>query len=209
MLKFIKQFVPDSHGTLRVPWLTLALAGFMVALYLAETVVFSFSLFDKTLIAQGEWWRFVTGHFVHCNFEHLFWDLLAFVILGGIIEIHSRRELMFSLLISCLGVSAWLTWGDTTWTTYCGLSGALNGLLFVAAIKIWQKTGDKIYIAVLIVTVLKMVYEFTTHQTIFTDLGSQAVPSAHAAGFVAGALYFVYSNYKNSSFKNHSIKIRV
>ena len=195
----VNPFKNQSHGTLRVPWLTLGLSFLMVTLYLLADQLFNLFLFNKASIAHGQLWRLLTGHFVHCSFEHLFWDLAAFIMLGAVIEMHERSRLIPSLLVSCLGVSTWL-WFDQSQWTYCGLSGALNGLLVVATVIQWKKTRSRMYLWVFLATVAKIIFEFVTHQTIFTSLSSQAVPSAHAAGLLIGTCYTLWGETKNVLF---------
>jgi hypothetical protein len=49
--------------------------------------------YNRTSIANGEIWRLVTGSIVHWTTDHLFWDLLMFVVLGAAIE--RRGHVMF------------------------------------------------------------------------------------------------------------------
>lgn len=187
----------QSHGTVKVPWLTLGLTLLTIILYLAGPVFFNHLVFLKGAIEQ-QLWRCLTGHFVHCNVEHLFWDVVALVILGSAIELKSRGDLLLSLFISCVSVSLWLLWGEPRLQTYCGLSGALNGMLVMAAVTYWQETKNKMYLMIIAATIGKIILELTTHQTIFTNLASQAVPGAHAAGMVGGLGYVLYSYLKKS-----------
>lgn len=183
--------IKKSRGAHRAPWLTIILSLIMVGLYFLGTKTFDLFLFDKAAILNGETWRFLTGHFVHCNMEHLFWDMAAFVIIGSVIELNNPKHLIPSFLVSCCFVSTWLFIGEPNLTTYCGLSGALNGMLVLAAILQWKATKEKMCLFVLLSTALKIVFEFLNHQTIFTGLAAQAVPSSHAAGFLAGILYLL------------------
>ncbi len=194
-----RQLQSISQGTRKVPWLTLILTTLFTGIYLAGPALFKVFVFDQVAIGRGEFWRVLTGHFVHCNFEHLFWDLVGWVILGAVIEIHRRHHLIPSLIFTCLTVSFWLYLGDTSYPTYCGLSGTLNGLLVVAVVIQWQLTRNHACLLVILATLAKMIYEFTTHQTIFTSLSAQAVPAAHTAGFLAGAIYMLL---QKSSWKN-------
>jgi len=79
----------------------------------------------------------------------------------------------------------------------------------------WNKYKEKMYLCVLLLTALKITFEFVNHQTIFTSLAAQAVPSSHAAGFLAGVLYLLLFVIKNKMrcamgglFKNY-VRIRV
>ncbi len=188
-------FFKKICDTLKVPWLTLGLSGIMVVLYFMGQNVFDLLVLDKEALRQGELWRFFTGHFVHFNFDHIVWDMLAFLILGSVIELHRRCYFIFSLLACCSVVSLWICFGATRISAYCGLSGALTGLLVVAAMIQWKSSHNKIFIYVILATIGKIVFEMVTRQTIFTDLSSKAVPSAHAAGFVAGVIYLLLDDF--------------
>ena len=187
-----KSLLP-SRGIRRVPWLTLSASAVTVGIYFLGTPVFDILLFDKTSFLKGEVWRGLTGHWVHLNIAHLFWDLVAFIILGSIIEFRDSRHLFPALLLSCLCVSGWFYFGETGLSKYYGLSGALNGLLVIAAVLQWKSSGQKAYLWVLVLTVLKIAYEYMTQQAVFAGSSVNPVPGAHAAGLAAGALYAVIS----------------
>jgi len=198
MFSSLVNYFKKSHGALKVPWLTLGLSGVMIILYFMGQSMFDLFVLDKEALRQGELWRFFAGHFVHFNFDHILWDLLAFLILGSVIELYQKRYFIFSLLISCCVVSLWICFGETSISAYCGLSGALTGLLVTAAMIQWKVTHNKIFLYVLLATIGKIGFEMLTHQTIFTNLSSKAVPSAHAAGFIAGVLYLLIGNMKKN-----------
>lgn len=193
-MKIALNCVQTSHGTFRVPWLTLSISAAMIALFAMGSAVFDLLVMDKNAILSGEYWRLITGHFVHMNSEHLFWDLLAFVVIGSVIEINKSRHLISSFVSSCLFVSVWIMVGETALASYCGLSGALNGMLVLAAILQWKATGERKYLLALALTLVKIAFELSSHQTVFTSLASQAVPSSHAAGYVAGVIYLLLNS---------------
>jgi len=193
-----------SRGTVRVPWLTLGLTLVMTGLYMSGQALFDNLLFDKTLIAQGEYWRLLSAHFVHCNFQHLLWDLLAFLIIGSVIELNNDRHFIPCLIISCLAVSGWMFFIETKFSSYCGLSGALNGLLVLAAVMQYRRTGEKMCLGILLATIAKIIFELSTHETIFTDLSVRAVPGSHAAGYLAGIVYLLLIWLDKKSYLNLS-----
>ncbi len=178
-----------NHGIFTVPWFTFLISVVMTVLYLFPDQCFGVLLFDKTAIISGEYWRFLTGHFAHCRFEHFFWDVLAFAILGAVIELNAWRDFIPSLIVSCLGVSLWLFLCEGASETYCGLSGALNGLAVVAAVVMWRQAKSRTYLIVILALMGKIIFELITHQTIFTDLSAQSVPAAHLVGFISGGIY--------------------
>ena len=177
------------HGPLAGPWCTLGLTALMATLYLLGQPVFNLFVYAREATQQGEMWRFFTGHLVHLNADHLFWDLLAFLILGTVVELDNRRSLLTVLLASIVGVNLWLWFCAAHLGAYSGLSGALTGVVVVAAVRQWKRSNNWMFLWVLAGTVAKIIYEMTTHKTLFTHLSAYAVPGAHLAGFLAGALY--------------------
>jgi len=161
----------------------------MGAVYWLGQPTFDLFVYARHGAQQGELWRLFTGHLVHFNFDHLFWDLLALLILGTVVELDSRRSLLSVLLFSIGGVSVWLWFGAVALGAYSGLSGALTGVVVLAAVRQWQRTTNPVFLWVLAGTVAKIVFELITHRTLFTSLSEYAVPGAHLAGFLAGAVY--------------------
>src|SRR5919199_821728 len=73
---------------------TKALIGINVAVYLAQigtgtgTTSLGGTLYEKgalfgPLVAQGDWWRLITGGFLHANFLHLGMNMLILWLIGG------------------------------------------------------------------------------------------------------------------------------
>ena len=190
MITFERVQQKVSHGAQKVPWLTLALSALVGIFYLSGSRAFEFLVFDKEAILRGEIWRFFTGHFVHFGFEHFIWDFLALIILGAVIELNDPRKLAGAFLTSCMFVSTWLIFGGGGKDTYCGLSGALSGLLVVAVFVQYQVTHNKISFLVLLGAFLKIVFELLSHKTLFV-VSVSPVPTVHFTGFISGFLYSI------------------
>ncbi|KPA16204.1 rhombosortase [Candidatus Magnetomorum sp. HK-1] len=184
LLDTIKQYM--DRGAIKAPRWTLILSGVFIILYLLGENVFNALVLDKQLFLQGEYWRFLTGHFVHITFSHFFWDLLAFIILGSIIELNSKIDLFLSLILGCVFISIWFCALESKWPSYCGLSGTLNGLLVVAVVPLWKKTKDNMLILVLFATLAKIVFETITNKTVFVSSPVNPIHGAHIVGFIAG-----------------------
>lgn len=115
--------------------LTLALAGLMLILGLTQTWTEPLLEFNRALISQGQWWRLVTGQWVHYGLYHLAMNLVAFLLCGYIL-LRSLPLLRYSLLLlACLlGVGLGLFFlGELEY--YAGLSGALHGLLVAGIVR--------------------------------------------------------------------------
>lgn len=178
-----------QHIHTHLPWFTLAGTGCMVLLFLILGAAPEALVYNRDAIAQGELWRLITGHIVHCDIEHLVWNITAFLILGSLAEQRLGWRTMGLAGASCLGVSGWLWFFNTDLTLYCGLSGALNGVLVVVLASLWSETRQPIIPLITMGSAAKIVIEIMSHHSIFTDISWSSVPEAHGAGFVVGLLY--------------------
>ena len=154
--------------------------------------------YDRAAIAAGEIWRLFSGHWVHYGFEHLFWDLLAFGVLGLACERRSRSRFLVCVIASALAISlsVWFCLSDMS--AYRGLSGvdsALVVLLFMElrseAIRSGKPKQIIVPAACLAAFVFKVSLELATGDTIFVKSlgsGTVGVPLAHVVGAAVGFL---------------------
>lgn len=179
----------QSHGSRRLPWLTLGLAGLAAMLFFGAGPAPEALLYDRAAIGQGEFWRLVTGHLVHSDISHLGWNLAALLILGGLLETTpglGRRGLFLALGVGVIAVSAALWWGIPALAWYCGLSGVLNAVYVVLLAGVWRQTGSGLLLVLLAGNAVKIAVEAVAGVALFTDPLWQPVPAAHAAGYLAG-----------------------
>jgi rhomboid family GlyGly-CTERM serine protease len=174
-----------------IPWLTVSFSCIILLLYLFFGSAPASLLYDRYEIAQGQYWRLLSGHFVHCDVQHLSLNLMAFLILGGLLEQRLGIRMCKVIVISCLGVSGWLWFVKGDLLLYCGLSGMLNGLLTVLLVVLWQETRNLILPFIGAGALLKVVFEVESGQAILTDLSWDSVPGAHGAGLATGLLYLL------------------
>jgi rhomboid family GlyGly-CTERM serine protease len=173
--------------------LTLSLAASVIALVPSAQHQLEF---DRYAAAAGQWWRVMTGHFVHCNGEHLFWDLGVFLVLGGLCEWRGRRRYLRVLLAAGLVIPLAI-WGFLPdLPRYRGLSGldtALFTLLPVDLLRERWREGDRYFAAATILLLIglaaKLSFEFATGSTLFVSASSpdyEPVPLAHLTGAAIG-----------------------
>ncbi|MGL6488565.1 rhombosortase [Aeromonas hydrophila] len=92
--------------------------------------------FDRTLIAQGEGWRIITGNVAHTNLWHLLLNLSGLWVLYSLFREYltgCRLPLLLLLLGTAVGLGIWWWCPQTQW--YMGLSGALHGLFVWGALQ--------------------------------------------------------------------------
>ncbi len=130
-------------------------------------------------VAHGQWWRIVTGGFLHAGFLHIFMNMLALYWIGIALEpaIGSLRFAIIygvSLLAGSLGALL-----VSPHTPTVGASGAVFGLLGALAVE-YRARGISLAESQLgIVIVLNLVFSFTIPGISW---------GGHIGGLIGGAL---------------------
>jgi len=148
---------------------------------------------DKTLlyfnavdIANGEAWRLVTGHFIHADPKHLFWNGLGLAVLGALVERRSATLLWATLGAGLVSVNVLLLSPVSQLNYYCGLSGVLNSLLLVALWLEWQDSKSWLLIIITLGCVMKVAVEISLGVSLMTDISWPPYAWSHAAGLLGG-----------------------
>ncbi len=173
--------------------------------------------YNRFAITHGQWWRLVSQHWCHWSADHLFFDALAFAVLG-LWAVHiNLKETVLSLVISSLAISVGLFWLQPEMIVIRGLSGldcALFGVVIVHVIRQAQHESDRFWFVVgwfaLLSFVAKTAYELITHHTVFMDsvaAGIVALPLAHLIGFGVGAGVSVVMGIESYSLENRKVAI--
>jgi rhomboid family GlyGly-CTERM serine protease len=98
------------------------------------------NLFDaryhRSSIANGEWWRVLTGHLDHLNWKHLLMNSLFLGLLLALFRPLARPSRTLCLwLIACLLISLMMWFFSPKIYWYVGLSGSLYALLVYSLAK--------------------------------------------------------------------------
>jgi len=173
----------------QIPIHTIGLVMTLIALHwlVPDKTLLYFSAAD---IARGETWRIVTGHFVHADPEHLWWNCLGLAVLGMLIEYRSRFLLWATLGAGIASVSALLLTPFSHLEYYCGLSGVLNTLLLASLWLEWQRSRSWLIIAIAGGSIAKAVIEVSLGASIVTSISWPPYAWSHVAGLM-GALIII------------------
>lgn len=168
----------------------------------------SFLELDFQLASAGQWWRMITGHLTHFGGQHLFWDLLMFMVLASLCEMQNRRS--FAVLLALMGmvVSGTVFFCCNDVACYRGLSGIDTGLFvwFVGdQYRLCRKSGDHriaIFWGSMMTLLLgKLIFEMFTGQLLFVRVeGFKPLVESHVSGGFAGLLALFIS--KHSAFRD-------
>jgi rhomboid family GlyGly-CTERM serine protease len=176
------------HGGPALPWRTLLLCAIAGAVFLALDPAPEAWVYDRAAILQGEWWRLLTGHWVHSDSAHAGWNIAALLACGLIFERGLRWRLPLALLLATVGVDAWLWWGEPGLQRYCGLSGILNGVIALGLVQLWRDVRHPAVMFAACGVAAKIIVETALGQAVFTQTAWPSVPETHAVGFLCGLL---------------------
>ena len=147
--------------------------------------------YDRAAIENGQVWRLITAHLVHLGWAHLWPNLLALLLIGGLLEefLNPVEWLIASLVTGfAISVGLYLLHPDTEW--YVGLSGVLHGLVACGVVMMIRARALGLGIGLGVGLTLKLLWEVVYGPVPLTaaSVGGAVVVPAHLYGAVSGAL---------------------
>jgi rhomboid family GlyGly-CTERM serine protease len=181
---------------MKLPKLTLSLILLMTGLMLVPQY-HDLLYFEQNSVLSGSWWRLLSGHFIHTDWEHWFWNTAAFAVLGSYLEQKSSTLMVAGLLVGMVSVDILLLSDLTQISRYCGLSGVLNTLLVLALYRYWKQTRSGWVIVAGSICLAKLTLELLTGTSLLTHIAWPPFPPAHLAGTLAGVLLILSQKYQD------------
>lgn len=161
-----------------------------LALQLGGTPVRNALMYDRPKIADGEFYRLASAHFVHLDWRHLALNLAGLLLIWVLVG-HRFRALQWLVVVlmsaALIDACFWWLLPDLRW--YVGLSGVLHGLLVAGSIALLQERRGEA-IVLLLVVAAKLAYESTFGPMPgSTDtIGGTVITESHLSGAVGGAI---------------------
>lgn len=116
----------------------LIIAAVMVALQVAafaHPALTDLLEWSRNGMVQGQWWRLLTGHWVHLGTTHLLLNVAGLALLGLLFDRPmSTGWLVGYLLTAPVAISLGLAWAVPELDWYRGFSGCLHGLFVMLAL---------------------------------------------------------------------------
>ena len=130
-----------AHEVFRQWWFSFAVMVLIViTAFLSPDTINALALIPAK-VQQGEWWRLLTGQYVHVGINHTLLNIMGYLIIATAFrEDVSPKEEAVALLLSNLGVGLGIQFISTDIQWYAGLSGAIYGLLTHNLIVGWRRT---------------------------------------------------------------------
>ena len=174
-----------------------------IALYFIPTANEILEYNRNLILINHQYYRIITGHFVHFSVEHLFWDVSMYIVLGTICCHKNWKLFVQASIISTVTISVELLLIETQFTHYRGLSGIDTALYSIIILdSIYKNFQDKYYLQSFSsftlggLLISKITYEFISNKAIFANSTSFVpLPSAHFIGLLIGII-LCYKKYK-------------
>ncbi len=200
----------------RIPWVSLLLTMAAVMVHFSYRLRIQL-LYDRSAIAQFEWWRLIANHWVHLSTDHLFWSAATFLVLGSMCEIMSPKRTYAVIGISVISIPIAIWWAMPDLTIYGGLSGldcAFYALLMILFIKREMQSRNWIWAAVFLILLTglaaKIIYESVTGMTIFvtnTHTGMIPVPLSHLVGGCVGLVVGIFGVKSSKTYRQAAVSL--
>jgi len=190
MHSIIAEASPRSVQVWLPPALLIVLS---TLLELCGSVVTEALRYERLAVDQGQWWRLLTGNFVHLGWWHLILNGLSLALLVFLCpERLSPFEWARRVLLVSIGMTLGLHWFVPSLTTYVGLSGMIYGL-FLLGLGRQASTGDGIAIASLAFLACRIIWELTigAPESEQKLIGGGVVAESHLSGVISAAIYGV------------------
>jgi rhomboid family GlyGly-CTERM serine protease len=147
--------------------------------------------FDREAIAEGQWYRLVTGHLVHLGWRHALLNGAGLLLLPLIAAEDTRWfSWLVRYLVLSIGIGLALFFGQPGLEWYVGMSGVLHGLFFLAVFPLALKR-DLLACVVLLLLVGKAAWEHYHGPLHFSQavLGQPVIVAAHSYGIAIAMAY--------------------
>ena len=165
--------------------------------------------YAKPEVDSGQWWRLITGNFIHLNWQHFALNAFALTAIIYLFpKILSFGELLLVLLLCSLSVTIGLWAFNPSIYWYVGLSGALHGLLVTLLLLDIAAGKSALNIGLLVTLLVKLSWEFGMGPLPGSELtiGGSVVVEAHLFGSLGG-LVLAICFYSKNFLKNKKMSV--
>lgn len=172
----------------RTSWFLGLLTAVLVLSWLGDESVGHALRYERTAVLAGEYWRLLTGHFVHGTLAHLMLNLAG---LGMVVVLFGRdyalNGWLLILLASIAAIDVGFVFYEPQLQWYVGFSGVLHGALAAGAIAWVRHESGQLALGMVLLLVGKLAWEQWRGALPFS--GDMAViVDAHLYGAIGGAL---------------------
>lgn len=187
-----------SYGSVKTWVAPLSLMALLLLTELLGGTGREWLRYDRSLIEAGQWWRLITGSFVHLGWWHLFLNEVGLAVLVLLcpqplsFTVWARRLFLLSL-----GMSLGLYFFVPDLESYVGMSGVIHGLFLLGLVPQVLKK-DLIALGCVLYLFGKLSWELYSGAPVSDEaaLGGRVVLESHLFGTLAALAYgLIFSAY--------------
>ena len=186
----MKHFISKTQTITLLSFLAL-----LILLALGHELVNPVLRFARDDIADGEWWRLFSAHFVHVNVSHALLNCaglgIGMLIVGALFK---WWQWAGSIVFMTIFISLFLLLFSPNVHWYVGFSGVLHGILVLGFLTFVFR-GDFVFVLALIILLGKVTREqMPSFDTMHLHgiIAAPVVVDAHLYGVFAGVLCALY-----------------
>lgn len=189
--------------TTAFPRQTLLLAGGAAVVFFWP-VLSGLLIYDRTAIADGEWWRLLSGNLVHYSALHFVYNVAAVLVAGTLVELRGYSRLWLVCLVAAAAIGAAIYTMNPELRYFGGLSGIATAVIVYLCLNGLTETGAwrTLCRATLALVSAKIVAEVIFDASLMPYGEPQPfvpVPLSHAVGAIAALLVFLLTRRLQSS----------
>ncbi len=144
--------------------------------------------YQRAALADGQWWRLLSAHFVHLDLEHAALNAMGLVLMWALFaRDYPPARWLAIYLGAALTVSAGLWWLNPELAWYVGASGALHGAMTAGTLAHLRR-GDLDGWILAAFIVVKLGYEQFAGALPFAG-SPDTVVDAHLYGAIGGVVF--------------------
>ena len=172
----------------------LSIVIISIILALAEPMSSELFAYDRSQLHDFQWWRLITGHFLHTNTTHLLLNTTGLILLWALHgHYYKTSRYLIQFVVLCLGtaISLYLFAEQMHW--YVGLSGVLHGLFVIGAyfdVRQKFKTGWLMLIGVWLKVGHEQIYGAS--EDVAQLIAANVAIDAHLYGTITGCIIIFY-----------------
>jgi len=165
-----------------------------IILALTEPMSSDWFAYDRHQLIDFQWWRLITGHFLHTNSTHLLLNTAGLTLLWALHgQYYQTPRYLIIFFLLCLGTSGGLYLFAPQMQWYVGLSGVLHGLFVIGAyfdIKNKLKSGWLMLIGVWLKVLHEQIYGAS--EDVAQLIAANVAIDAHLFGTITGCIIILY-----------------
>lgn len=176
----------QSHAQRQAGWLLGLLCGVVVLIALGGDTARAALRYERSAIVAGEYWRLLTGHFVHASVAHLLLNMAGLVLIAALFRRDfSLRQWLLVGTLSMLCIDIGFVFYEPQLEWYVGLSGLLHGAIAAGAVAWWKHETRLLASVLSVLLVAKLSWEHI-HGALPFSGDMRVIVDAHLYGALGG-----------------------